>query len=821
MKKDKNTNWADLFNFAPKANIPFPLPFPIMAEYLGEANVSEILKTPLPFLPINTMVMFASLAMPFEFVSEYDLGLLREVRSKNGYFVVATTQSEIEDAEGAKRSSYKCGVLCKLIRILSNEEEATHCIILGIKRIRIQSVDTSKAITFVEAKGYPDIIHKDNEEESAYLKGLIANILELSKKNISHQYDHIPKEIFSNVWESEDPLHMVNFVAQCTALKLPIKQELLECRSLKNRAELLLAYLDKENQLLSIRNEIRSTAKETIEQNQKEFFLRQQINAIQSELGIDGGMDSDLYDLEILAKQKKWNEETAKVFAKELHRLANYNPQSPDYAVQYQYLQTLLDLPWNEYSEDQFNLLRAIKILDRDHFGLEKIKERIIEHLAVLHLKKNLKSPILCLWGPPGVGKTSLGKSIAESLGRKYVRISLGGVHDEAEIRGHRRTYIGAMPGRIIQAIKKAGTANPVVVLDEIDKVSSDYKGDPSSALLEVLDPEQNNAFHDNYIDVDFDLSNVLFIATANTLGTISRPLLDRMELIQVSGYITEEKIEIAKRHLIPQQLEEHGLTKSQVKISNSVLETIIERYTRESGVRSLDKQIAAIMRKVAKKVVAEDSYNISIKQNELKEYLGVAPFSRDVYQGNKYIGVVTGLAWTSVGGEILFIESSLHKGKDCRLTLTGNLGDVMKESAIIALNYIRSHAIELEIDPELFANNELHIHVPEGAIPKDGPSAGITMVTSIVSAFTQRLVRERIAMTGEITLRGKVLPVGGVKEKILAAKRAGIEDILLSSENRKDIEEINEVYTKGITFHYIDDIQQVLDFALLPLHTK
>ena len=554
---------------------------------------------------------------------------------------------------------------------------------------------------------------------------------------------------------------------------------------------------------------------EDINQQQKEYFLQQQIKTIQEELG--GNINElEIKELREKASRKKWPAEVAQVFEKELRKLERLHPQSPDYSVQTQYVQNIVNLPWNEYSKDNFNLSHAQKVLDRDHYGLEKVKERIIEHLAVLKLKGDMKSPIICLYGPPGVGKTSLGRSIAEALRRKYVRVSLGGLHDEAEIRGHRRTYIGAMCGRIIQNIQKAGTSNPVFILDEIDKITNDFKGDPASALLEVLDPEQNNAFHDNYLDIDYDLSKVMFIATANNLNTISQPLLDRMELIEVSGYIMEEKVEIAAKHLVPKQMDVHGLKKGSVKFPKKTLQVIVEAYTRESGVRELDKKIAKIMRKLARKVASDEPIPTSIKPEDLYEYLGAVEYSRDKYQGNDYAGVVTGLAWTAVGGEILFVESSLSKGKGAKLTLTGNLGDVMKESAMLALEYIHAHAAQFNINEELFENWNVHVHVPEGAIPKDGPSAGITMVTSLVSAFTQRKVKKNLAMTGEITLRGKVLPVGGIKEKILAAKRAGIKELILCKENEKDINEIKPEYLKGLVFHYVSDIQQVVDLALL-----
>ena len=539
------------------------------------------------------------------------------------------------------------------------------------------------------------------------------------------------------------------------------------------------------------------------------------MKTIQNELG-GNSPEMDVADFKERIKNKKWSEATAKVFEKELKKLERMSQHSPDYSTQLNYIETMLELPWNEYTSDNFNLKNAKKVLDKDHFGMDTVKDRILEHLAVLKLKGDMKSPIICLYGPPGVGKTSLGKSIASALNRKYVRVSLGGLHDEAEIRGHRRTYIGAMPGRIMQNIQKAESSNPVFVLDEIDKITTDYKGDPSSALLEVLDPEQNTAFHDNYLDVDFDLSKVLFIATANNLSSIPRPLLDRMELIEVSGYTQEEKIEIAKRHLVTKELENHGLKDTEFSLSKPVINKIIESYTRESGVRDLNRQIAGLMRKVAKRVATNEQYNVELTEEDVKTYLGAARYSRDKYEGNEYPGVVTGLAWTQVGGEILFIESSLSKSKSPRLTLTGNLGEVMKESAMLALEYIKSHADKFGIDSQMFEEWNVHIHVPEGAIPKDGPSAGITMTTALVSAFTNRKVRKHLAMTGEITLRGKVLPVGGIKEKILAAKRAGITDIILCSDNQKDIEEIKPIYLKGLKFHYVNDIMEVIDFALL-----
>lgn len=625
-------------------------------------------------------------------------------------------------------------------------------------------------------------------------------------------------ELVRSIQHTKNLIYQINYPCGNLSLSLQEKQKLLEFGDLKERAMYLLAQLGQLLQLEQLKASIQMKTQCDINQQQKEYFLQQQIKNLQAELG-GNSIDIEIDELYEKAAGKEWSMQTQLLFEKEARKLERLSPQSPDYSMQSHYVNTLLALPWEHCSKDNFNLTRAQRILDRDHYGLDKVKERIIEHLAVLKLKGDMKAPILCLYGPPGVGKTSLGKSIAEALGRKYVRMSLGGLHDEAEIRGHRRTYIGAMCGRILQGLQKAGTSNPVFVLDEIDKISSDFKGDPASALLEVLDPEQNKAFHDNYLDVDYDLSQVFFIATANNLSSISHPLLDRMELIEVSGYITEEKIEIASRHLVPKEMEAHGLKKGCVRFPKKTLQEVVESYTRESGVRELDKQLAKLMRKLARKAAFDEPLPTSIKANELAnpDYLGPVCYTRDKYQGNGYAGVVTGLAWTAVGGEILFVESSLIKGKGEKLTLTGNLGDVMKESAMLALQYVHAHAADFEIDEQRFEQWNVHIHVPEGAIPKDGPSAGITMVTSLVSTFTQRKVRKQLAMTGEITLRGKVLPVGGIKEKILAAKRAGITQLILCQENEKDIREINPDYLKGLTFHYVDDIKQVIDLALLP----
>ena len=724
--------------------------------------------------------------------------------------MVCQKDSETEDPE--QNDLYDIGVIGEIIRIIDIPNDPNLTVILqGKKRFRVDQITTTEP--FLKAKytlKETTIADKDDKEYQVLLESIRDLTIHMLR-----MYGDPPKDLVAKLNENSKSPLLVNYC--CT--NLPVsgseKQELLSIDDDKNRAYRLLMILNRETQMLEMKMNIQMKTREELNQQQKEYFLQQQIKTIQDELG-GNPQQADIDELKERIKTKKWDEKVAESVDKEIKKLERLHPQSPDYSTQYTYLQTLLELPWNEYTKDNFNLKHAQKVLDRDHFGLEKVKERIIEHLAVLKLKGDLKSPIICLYGPPGVGKTSLGKSVAEALNRKYVRVSFGGLHDESEIRGHRRTYIGAMPGRIIQNIQKAGSSNPVFVLDEIDKIGNDFRGDPASALLEVLDPEQNSAFHDNYLNIDYDLSKVLFIATANNVSAISQPLLDRMELIDISGYIMEEKVEIARKHLIPKQLENHGLKKEDIDIPKKTIEKIIENYTRESGVGALDKTLAQIMRKVALKVALKEEYPTTLEVSNLKEYLGANKFSRDEYQGNEYAGVVTGLAWTSVGGEILFIETSLSKGKGSKLTLTGNLGDVMKESAMLALEYIHSHNQRLGIDDSVLENWNVHVHVPEGAIPKDGPSAGITMVTSLASAFTQRKVKSNLAMTGEITLRGKVRPVGGIREKILAAKRAGIKEIILCKENLKDIEEIKELYLKGLTFHYVSDISEVLEIALL-----
>ena len=764
----------------------------------------------IPILPLRNMVLFPGVAMPVIIGRPKSMRLIKEAVHKKSLIGVVC-QKEMGTEDPILEDLYTTGVIADIVRVLEMPDGSTTVILQGKKRFELNELTEtdpylSGKITVLEDTK-PD--KTDREFEA-----LISTIKDLTIKMLGAVAEP-PRDLIFSIKNNKNVLYVVNFSCSNIPSGSAEKQQLLLIGDLKERAYRLLFILNREYQLVELKASIQMKTHEDINQQQKEYFLQQQIKTIQEELG--GNMNElEIKELREKASRKKWPAEVAQVFEKELRKLERLHPQSPDYSVQTQYVQNIVNLPWNEYSKDNFNLSHAQKVLDRDHYGLEKVKERIIEHLAVLKLKGDMKSPIICLYGPPGVGKTSLGRSIAEALRRKYVRVSLGGLHDEAEIRGHRRTYIGAMCGRIIQNIQKAGTSNPVFILDEIDKITNDFKGDPASALLEVLDPEQNNAFHDNYLDIDYDLSKVMFIATANNLNTISQPLLDRMELIEVSGYIMEEKVEIAAKHLVPKQMDVHGLKKGSVKFPKKTLQVIVEAYTRESGVRELDKKIAKIMRKLARKVASDEPIPTSIKPEDLYEYLGAVEYSRDKYQGNDYAGVVTGLAWTAVGGEILFVESSLSKGKGSKLTLTGNLGDVMKESAMLALEYIHAHAAQFNINEELFENWNVHVHVPEGAIPKDGPSAGITMVTSLVSAFTQRKVKKNLAMTGEITLRGKVLPVGGIKEKILAAKRAGIKELILCKENEKDINEIKPEYLKGLVFHYVSDIQQVVDLALL-----
>lgn len=769
----------------------------------------------LPILPLRNMVLFPGVAMPIFVGRPKSMRLIREA-SQRKILVGVVCQKDAEVEEPGLDDLYPIGTVAEVLRVLEMPDGSTTAILQGRKRMALHSlVDTEPYLNGAISVLDDQPASKDDREYEA----LISTIKDLTIKMIEAAGDP-PRELVFSIRNMQNTMYMLGFACCHIVANPDEKQELLAIDDVKNRAYRLLFILNREYQLIELKASIQMKTHEDINKQQKEYFLQQQMKAIQEELG--GSMnDIEIRELRAQAKKKKWPKEVGETFEKELAKLERIHPQSPDYSIQSQYVQTIVGLPWGTYSRDNFSLPHAQRVLDRDHYGMEKVKERIIEHLAVLKLKRDLRSPILCLYGPPGVGKTSLGRSVAEALGRKYVRVSLGGLHDEAEIRGHRRTYIGAMMGRILQNLQKAGTSNPVFVLDEVDKVGSDFKGDPASALLEVLDPEQNTTFHDNYLDIDYDLSKILFIATANNLNTISQPLLDRMELIEVSGYILEEKIEIAMRHLIPKQMEAHGITKGTVRFHRNTVRAIIDSYTRESGVRALEKKIAKIMRRLARKIASDEAVPAVLKVDHLREYLGPVEYTRDKYQDNRYAGVVTGLAWTAVGGEILFVESSLSRGKSAKLTITGNLGDVMKESAILALEYVHSHAAQLGIEESLFENWNVHIHVPEGAIPKDGPSAGITMVTSLVSTFTRRKVKSNLAMTGEITLRGKVLPVGGIKEKILAAKRAGIREIVLCEENRKDVEEINQTYVEGLTFHYVADIMQVIDTALLDEKVK
>jgi len=784
----------------------------IAGDFLdGSQEIDESsLKESLPILPLRNTIVFPGSGLPISVGRSKSLKLVRALGKKHRYIgLVCQKDNNVEEPE--KEDLYSIGVIAEVIRVIELDKNNLSIIVQAKKRFEWTEFTQTEPYF---AANYRILESKRAEKDDKEFSAILDSIRDAMNHMLNILGDP-PKELLQTINHESFTGMLVSYSATNLPIENREKQELLSISDEKEQAYRLLMILNRETQVLELKMNIQMKTREDLNQQQKEYFLQQQIKTIQEELG-GNTQQIEIAEFRKKGKTKKWSQEVADIFEKEISKLERLHPQSPDYSVQFGYLQTIVELPWNEYTKDSFNLKNAQKILDRDHFGMEKVKERIIEHLAVLKLKGDLKSPILCLYGPPGVGKTSLGKSIAEALNRKYIRVSLGGLHDEAEIRGHRRTYIGAIPGRIIQNIQKAGSSNPVFVLDEIDKVGNDFRGDPASALLEVLDPEQNFAFHDNYLSIDYDLSKVMFIATANNLNTIPQPLLDRMELINVGGYISDEKIEIAYRHLVPKQLENHGIKKKAFSISKPALLKIIEDYTRESGVRELDKKIAKVTRKIARKIAGNEEYPKVLKPTDVTEYLGMEEYSKDRYQGNDYAGVVTGLAWTAVGGEILFVESSLSRGKGSKLTLTGNLGDVMKESAMLAMEYIHANADLLDIDPAIFENWNTHIHVPEGAMPKDGPSAGITMITSLASAYTQRKVRNNLAMTGEITLRGKVLPVGGIREKILAAKRAGITDISLCKENEKDILEIKPEYVAGLNFHYVEDVKQVLEFALL-----
>jgi len=787
--------------------------FPLMSSEDEEEMNNELLPEVLSILPLRNTVLFPGVVIPITVGRDKSIKLIRDANKGNRMIGVVSQQDVgIEDPSFSQLN--KVGTIALIIKMLQMPDGNTTVILQGKKRFvlkeEVQSVPYIKA----SIEAFKEVKHKDDKEFKAMvssIKDMAMSIIQLSP--------NIPSEAGIAIRNIESTSFLINFISSNMNADMNAKQRLLEEPNLRTRANLVLEHLTLDLQMLELKNQIQSKVRVDLDKQQRDYFLNQQLKTIQEELG-GNSPDLEIESLKLRGAKKKWGKEINDHFNKEIEKLARTNPAAADYSVQINYLELLLDLPWNEFTKDNFDLKRAQKILDKDHFGLDKVKQRIIEYLAVLKLKHNMKAPILCLVGPPGVGKTSLGKSIARALGRKYVRMALGGIRDEAEIRGHRKTYIGAMPGRIIQSVKKAGAANPVFILDEIDKVGNDFRGDPSSALLEVLDPEQNSTFYDHYVEMDFDLSNVMFIATANSLSSIQPALLDRMEIIEVNGYTIEEKIEIAKQHLIPKQRDAHGLKTKDVTLKPEVVEKLVVDYTRESGVRSLEKKIGSLIRGVAKSIAMDEPYNAVVSKSDVERILGAPIFDKDLYEGNDVAGVVTGLAWTSVGGDILFIEASLSPGKG-KLTLTGSLGDVMKESVSIALAYLRAHSAEFNIDVRLFDRWDIHVHVPAGATPKDGPSAGVTMLTALVSAFTQRKIKPHLAMTGEITLRGRVLPVGGIKEKILAAKRANIKEIILCASNKKDILEIKGDYIKDLQFHYVTDMREVIELALLDEKVK
>ena len=778
---------------------------PVMqGDALMKLNESE-LPDSLPILALRNAVLFPGSVFPITIGREKSIRLIEDAE-KNNAFIGAVPQNDLSVEDPRKEDLYDYGTVAKIVKTLEMPDGTITAILQGFKRFEIDSIVEYDPYMLGRVRYQEDFVPENDNKTR-----MIAESLKEKATMLIRMSGMVAREAATAIKSIDNFEFLVNFIATTIEVEnFMDKVELLQFGDLRTRAMELLSVLDTQLELQKIKQEINQKVKTEIDQQQREYYLNNQLKTIQEELGMDDV--EEFTQLRARAEEKLWSPAVQLIFEKEMAKLERYNPSSPDYSIQYNYIQFMLDLPWGEISNDNLDLKNAKKVLDEDHFGLDSVKERIIEYLAVLKLKGDMKSPILCLYGPPGVGKTSLGKSIARALGRKYVRIALGGVHDESEIRGHRKTYVGALPGRILNGINRAGTSNPVIVLDEVDKLSSDFKGDPSSALLEVLDPEQNTAFHDNYLDIDYDLSNVLFITTANNIDTIQPALKDRMEMINVSGYLAEEKIEIAKNYLVPKQLDEHGLEKGQLKFDKTALAKIIDEYTRESGVRGLEKQIAKVARVAAKKIALEEEYPKTIKKDHLREYLGLPTNSHDIQKGNEAPGVVTGLAWTQMGGEILFIESSVSKGKGV-LSMTGNLGDVMKESAQIAFQYLKAHPELTGLSYEEFMEKDIHVHVPEGAVPKDGPSAGITMVSSMVSAYRQKKVKSGIAMTGEMTLRGRVLPVGGIKEKILAAKRSGIHTIVISEENRKDVEDIKEIYIKGLTFVYVKNIQEVIDF--------
>nr|WP_183574252.1 endopeptidase La [Mucilaginibacter sp. X5P1] len=782
--------------------------FPLMSsEDEAEMN-NELVPDILPILPLRNTVLFPGVVIPITVGRDKSIKLIRDA-NKGDRMIGVVSQQDVGIEDPTFTQLNKVGTVALIIKVLQMPDGNTTVILQGKKRFILREEIQSEPYIKAAIDSFKEVKPKEDKE----FKAMISSIKDMAM-NIIQLSPNIPSEAGIAIRNIESSSFLINFISSNMNADMTAKQNLLEIANLRERTNLVLEHLTLDLQMLELKNQIQTKVRVDLDKQQRDYFLNQQLKTIQEELG-GNSPDLEIDSLRERGTKKKWAKDVNDHFNKELDKLARINPAAADYSVQINYLELLLDLPWNEFTKDNFDLKRAQKVLDKDHFGLDKVKQRIIEYLAVLKLKHNMKAPILCLVGPPGVGKTSLGKSIAKALGRKYVRMALGGIRDEAEIRGHRKTYIGAMPGRIITSIKKAGAANPVFILDEIDKVGNDFRGDPSSALLEVLDPEQNSTFYDHYVEMDFDLSNVMFIATANSLSSIQPALLDRMEIIEVNGYTIEEKIEIAKQHLLPKQREAHGLKTKDVVIKGDVLEKIVEDYTRESGVRALEKKIGSVVRGVAKSIALEEPYNNTVSKPDVERILGAPIYDKDLYEGNNVAGVVTGLAWTSVGGDILFIEASLSPGKG-RLTLTGSLGDVMKESATIAMAYLRAHSSYFDINPKLFDLWDVHIHVPAGATPKDGPSAGVTMLTALTSAFTQRKIKPHLAMTGEITLRGRVLPVGGIKEKILAAKRANIKEIILCKSNQKDILEIKESYIKDLQFHYVTDMREVINLALL-----
>ena len=787
---------------------------PLMTPEDEEEMNNEELPEDIAILPLRNTVLFPGVVIPITAGRDKSIKLINDANAK-GKIIGVVAQVDENEEDPSPKDVHHIGTVARIMRVLKMPDGNTTVILQGKKRFEIESFTQEEPYLKAKIKAVAEERPKKKDVE---FKAIIESIKELAIEIIKES-PNIPTEATFAIKNIESNPFLINFVSSNMNLTVEEKQQLLSIKNLKDRALETLRFMNLELQKLEVRNDIQSKVRFDLDQQQREYFLQQQMKTIQEELG-GVSYEAEIEEMRAKGLKKKWNEETGKYFEKELSKLQRTNPNSPDFGIQRNYIELFLELPWNEFTKDKFDLKRAERILDRDHYGLEEVKQRIIEHLAVLKLRNDMKSPILCLYGPPGVGKTSIGKSIAEALGREYIRMSLGGLRDEAEIRGHRKTYIGAMPGRILQNIKKAKTSNPVFVLDEIDKLSSSHTGDPSSALLEVLDPEQNKEFHDNFLELGYDLSKVMFIATANNVSSIQPALRDRMEMIEMTGYTIEEKIEIAKTHLLPKQLKEHGLTAKHLQIGKKQLEKIVVGYTRESGVRGLEKKIAQVVRHAAKSIAMDEPYNVKITDEDILAVLKSPRMERDKYESNEVAGVVTGLAWTSVGGDILFIESLVSKGKGT-MTMTGNLGTVMKESVTIALEYIRANAEDLGINPEILNNHNIHIHVPEGATPKDGPSAGIAMLTSMVSSFTQKRIKKNIAMTGEITLRGKVLPVGGIKEKILAAKRANIKEIILCKENKRDIEEIKPSYIEGLTFHYVNNMSEVLAIAITNQNVK